>query len=393
MRWLRSIGFGLIGVVLFGAAFGGGYLLRDRQAGATDAQKTGFATFWQVREILARDFLGQKPAEQELVFGATDGLTRAYGDPYTVFVKPAPRRFERDELRGHFGGIGAVMGRNEAGEMLLTVMRDRPAQRAGIIDGDALLAVNGTTITAQMTVQDVVLLVRGDVGTSVTLTLRRGATGSPFDITVVRERIETPSVEWRVLDAADQIGYLHISLFGERTNQELQTGLTELAAQGIGKLVLDLRGNSGGLVDAAVEITSQFLREGVVLREVRDQGQERFYPVKTTSSPALAWSLVLLVDGGSASASEIVAGALRDSGRATLIGEKTFGKGSVQAVHELSDGSSLHVTVARWLTPNRQQIDGAGLEPDIKIGISEADRNAGRDPQLARARAWLRGER
>ncbi len=390
MRWWRGFATGLIIGLIAGGVFLLGYGLGTHQAAA--AGVADFDLLWQVRSLLDKSFIGETPAAQKQVYGAAHGLVASYNDPYTVFVEPAPREVERDQLRGHFGGIGAYMGRNEAGEMELTVMRDRPAARAGIQDGDILLAVDGTVITSDMPVDEIVVLVRGDVGTQVVLRIRRGPDGEPFDVSVTRERIETPSVEWRVLDAEQHTGYVHISIFGERTGEELRTGLAELASQGVERLVLDLRGNGGGLVDAAVEIASQFLKSGNVLREIKRGGQERFYPVKPVRSPAHDWETLILVDAGTASASEIVAGALRDEKGALLIGEKTYGKGSVQEVHEFSDGSSLHVTVARWLTPERHEIDKNGLEPDIVVNITQEDRAAGRDPQLARAEAYFAGE-
>jgi carboxyl-terminal processing protease len=236
-----------------------------------------------------------------------------------------------------------------------------------------------------------VALIRGDVGTAVLLTLQRVGPTRPFDVEVVREKIETPSVEWRLLDKQRGIGYARIGIFAASTFSELLTGIEELHAQGVDKLVLDLRGNGGGLLDAAIQTASLFLEQGNVLREVKRGGQERFYPTKSVSSPAQKWEIALLVDGGTASASEIVAGALRDNGRAVLIGEKTFGKGSVQEVHELPDGSSLHVTTARWLTPDRHEIDKVGLEPDVSVTNSPEDQANGRDLQLRRAQSWLEG--
>lgn len=391
MRHWRGFAVGLLLGLLVGGVFLLGYVLGSQQRPGAGGPE--FSTLWRVRELLEQKFIGDPPPVQAQVYGASRGLVASYGDPYTVFVEPVARTLERDELRGHFGGIGAYISRDEAGNVVLAVMRDRPAARAGVQDGDILLAVDDKPITPTMTVEEIVTLVRGEVGTRVSLQLRRPGQEAPFTVVVVRERIETPSVEWRVLDSDAHIGYLRIGIFGEQTARELRDGLAELADQGITRLVLDLRGNGGGLVDAAVDVASQFLREGQVLREVKRGGQERFYPVKRTNSPALDWELVLLVDGGTASASEIVAGALRDHKRATLIGEKTFGKGSVQEVHEFPDGSSLHVTVARWLTPERNPIDQKGIEPDIQVGLSGEDRAAGRDPQLARAVAWLKGER
>ncbi len=391
MRWWRGFAAGLVIGLIAGGVFLLGYGLGTRQASAADT--ADFGILWQVRSLLDRSFIGDAPTVEKQVYGAARGLVASYNDPYTVFVEPAPREVERDQLRGHFGGIGAYMGRNEAGELELTIMRDRPAARAGIQDGDILLAVDGTVITTDMPVDEIVALVRGDVGTQVVLRIRRGPTGEPFDVSVTRERIETPSVEWRVLNADQHTGYVRISIFGERTGEELRTGLAELASQGVERVVLDLRGNGGGLVDAAVEIASQFLKDGNVLREIKRGGQERFYPVKSVRSPAHDWETLVLVDAGTASASEIVAGALRDEKGALLIGEKTYGKGSVQEVHEFSDGSSLHVTVARWLTPERHEIDKNGLQPDITVNITQEDRDAGRDPQLARAEAYFAGDR
>ncbi len=392
MRWWRWLAVGLAIALLVGGLFTSGYLLGNRHVARAEAS-ADFDVMWTVRDILDRSFIGDIPSAQQQAYGAAHGLVAAFDDPYTVFVEPAPREMERDELAGHFGGIGAYMSRNEAGELIVTVMRDRPAAKAGVQDGDILLEVDGKPVTKEMKVDAIVSLVRGDVGTTVALKLQRPGQTEPYSVSVVRERIETPSVEWRVLDKDKHVGYARLSLFGQRTSQELETGLADLAGQGVDKLVLDLRGNGGGLVDSAVDIVSQFVKDGQVLREVKRGGQERFYPTKGVKGPAQAWELALLVDGGTASASEIVAGSLRDQKRAVLIGEKTYGKGSVQEVHELPDGSSLHVTVARWLTPNRTQIDKTGLAPDVVVNISEDDRNAGRDPQLARAQAWLGGER
>jgi len=392
MRYIgRNLLTGVLVLAAIACVFVAGYYFGTRNT-VQSAAPAEFDTLWAARGLLERSFIGEIPSDQRQAWGATHGMVASYGDLYTIFVEPGPREMERDDLRGHFGGIGAYMGRNEQELLVLTVMRDRPAARAGVQDNDILVAVDGQLITTDMTIQDVVALVRGPEKTDVELTLQRPPSTETFVVTVTRERIETPSVEWRVLDAAEHVGYARIALVGERTADELRTALNELAEVGVQRLVLDLRGNGGGLVDAAVDITSQFLREGDVLREVKRGSQERYYPVKANRSPAQDWEIAMLVDGGTASASEIVAGALRDHGRATLIGEKTYGKGSVQEVHEFPDGSSLHVTVARWLTPRLQQIDGAGLEPDLVVAITQNDRDNGRDPQLARAEAWLKGE-
>ena len=390
-RLVRSFALGFVAALLLLGVFLAGYSAGSGKSRRSAAQRPEFDILLQVQDLLQTNFLGDIPEARQQVYGAIRGLAGSYQDPYTVFVEPSAREVERDELRGHFGGIGARLARDDAGNMVLTVIRERPAARAGVMDGDVLLAVDGQAVTPQMNVEDTIALIRGDVGTRVGLTLRRIGQPQPLDVTVVREKIETPSVGWRLLDKDRRIGYARVGIFAESTSKELLAGIEELDAQGAEKLVLDLRGNGGGLLDAAIQTTSLFLQQGDVLREVKRGGQERYFPTKRVNSPSQTWELALLVDGGTASASEIVAGALRDSGRAVLIGEKTFGKGSVQEVHELQDGSSLHITVARWLTPNRHQIDKAGLEPDVPVSITPGDRTDGRDPQLKRAQSWLEG--
>jgi carboxyl-terminal processing protease len=391
-RLSRPLILAIVAGMAVAVAFAGGFWLGGRGVGAATSNGE-FALLGQVDAILDRTFVGDAPGNQKQVHGAAAGLVRSYADPYTVFLEPAPREVERDELRGHFGGIGAYMRRNDNGDLELTVLADRPAALAGVKDGDLLVMVDDHPITPEMTVQEVVALVRGEEGTRVVLKVRRPPAEQTLSFAVVRQRIETPSVESRVLDATAGIGYARLSLFGERSSRELQDALDELAQAGVTKLVLDLRQNGGGLVDSAVDVASLFLTGGNVLLELKRDSQERFYPVRPMRSPAQRWELVILTNGATASASEIVAGALRDQGRAIILGEKTFGKGSVQEVHQLEDGSSLHVTVARWLTPNRNQIDQVGLKPDFEVIASQADLDAGKDPQLERATGYLKGDR
>ena len=357
-------------------------------------EPTDFRVFWEAWHLVEKDFYGELPTPKAMAYGALRGALSSLNDPYTILVEPQPRQIEKDELHGSFGGIGVLLSQSADGSFVLSPMRDSPAMRAGIQEGDVLLAIDGTAITPQMTPGDVQVLVRGPVGSEVRLTIRRQGISEPLVLVIIREEIVTPSVEWRMIEGQSGIGYIRITSFTARTPQELQEALADLRGQGMACLILDLRDNGGGLLDEAVQVASQFLDKGVVLYERRREAEESTYPVQE-GGMARDVPLVVLINGGTASASEIVAGALQDYRRGLLIGERTFGKGSVQHIYDLSDGSSLHVTSAQWFTPSRHQINGQGLTPDIEIPLTEEDRAQGQDPQLERAityfaaQAWV----
>jgi len=349
-----------------------------------------FKIFWEAWSLVEKNFYGELPPPKTMTYAALRGALSALNDPYTTFVEPQPRQLEKDDLHGSFGGIGVWLSQAQDGSFVLSPMREGPAIRAGIQEGDVLLGVDDTPITPEMSLSDVQVLIRGPLGSEVRLTIRREGVPEPLILTVVREEIAIPSVTWRMVEDQPDMGYIKITRFTERTPQELKEALADLRDQGMVRLVLDLRDNGGGLLTEATQVASQFLNEGVVLYERRRNAEEKAYPVQK-GGMARDVPLAVLINGGTASAAEIVAGALQDHERGPLIGERTFGKGSVQLIYDLSDGSSLHVTSAQWFTPNRHQINGQGLAPDIEVPLTDEDRTQGRDPQLERAIAYLTG--
>jgi carboxyl-terminal processing protease len=344
--------------------------------------------FEEAWDLIERDFFGPLPPNTERVYGAIKGLLETLDDPYTVLVEPIPHQFEQDDLRGSYGGVGLTLSPNAEGEVVLSPFRDSPASRAGIQDGDVLVAIDAMLVTREMDIsQDLAANIRGEIGTDVTLTIRRGDKTLTF--TVTREVIETPSVLWRMLEQAPTLGYIQITSFTDRTPSELVEGLDVLLADGAEALILDLRDNGGGLLQASIDVVDQFLDGGVVLYENRKNQDERLY-IANRGGHALDIPLAVLVNHGTASAAEIVAGAIQDHERGILVGEPTFGKGSVQLIFGLSDGASLHVTAARWYTPDRHQIDGVGLRPNLMV---EAKPDGEADLLLQRAIELLISEK
>lgn len=338
-------------------------------------------------DALEMNFYGDLPEAELRNYGAIRGLIESYNDPYTFFLEPKPHELEHDQLQGRFGGIGAQIEATDAGYALLP-MFEQPAELAGIVGGDVLVQVDDTPISLEMPVDDVVTLIRGPVDTEVTLVVSHTISAEESEaepalvegahetrtFTVTRAEIQTPSMDWRLLPAEElpegaadaQIGYIEHRLFSDRSPQEMEAALEDLRAEGADRIILDLRGNPGGYVNSVVSIADMLLDAGVVMTEKRADGADRVF--KSDKNPLAGdIPLVVIVDGASASASEILAGSLQDRGRALLVGEKTFGKGSVQIIYELPDESSMHITNAVWLTPDGHEINGKGLLPDVVI--------------------------
>jgi carboxyl-terminal processing protease len=366
----------------------GAYRLWER----TVSREQAMGVFWEAWDHVADTFYGELPSATERTYGAIRAALALLGDPHTVFIEPAPRELERDRMRGLFGGIGVDLWRDADGRVVLSPYPDSPAEQAGILQGDILLAVDSEEITKETTIDEVKAWLHGEVDTTVILTLSRSDPDAdsptpPLEIAVTRAEIRVPSVTWRMLDqGTDAVGYIHITNFTERTGEETVSAIEDLESSGATGLVLDLRDNYGGLVNPAVNTASQFLADGVVMYE-HGRDSERALEVQD-GGIALDTPLVVLVNSGTASAAEIVAGALQGNGRAALIGETTFGKGSVQLIYELSDGSSLHVTSAVWLTPDRRQIQGQGLLPDVEVPRGDGTYDA----QLERAVEYLKSQ-
>jgi carboxyl-terminal processing protease len=322
------------------------------------------------------NFIGTVPSDTVRTYGAIRGALATLDDRYTIFTEPKAHSIERDHMRGSFGGIGVNFSLSDRGQIVLAPMRDGPAARAGVRDGDILTGIDGEKLPESATFDDVARI-RGEVGTPVTIEVLRGDDALTF--TIVREVIEVRSVDWRTITATLQdaspalVGYIRINSFTERTGKEVQEALRELKSQNSQAYLIDLRDNPGGLLTAAVDVASEFLPDGVVVFEKKRDAPESSFRVKTGQAKILGDEPVaVLVNGSTASAAEIVAAALQDHDRGTLVGVKSYGKGSVQLIFDLADGSAVRVTTAKWLTPDRRELDGVGLEPDVVVE-GEAD--------------------
>ena len=338
-------------------------------------------------------FVGTVPDDTQRNTAAIRGALSILGDKYTTFLEPKARQAEKDSYRGQFGGIGVNLSSNPDGAITLIPRKNTPAERIGIQANDILVAVDDWLVPDKYDPNELVHKVRVDPGIKVKITIKRG--DKTIDFVITRETIEIPSVESKMITDTTkskiQVGYVQIFQFAEPTAREAKKAIEELKNAGAKAYVIDLRNNGGGLVNQSVEVASQFLQDGLVLIE-KTRDKEGTYPVVKgglVTDPGVP--VVVLVNANTASASEILAGALQDRGRAKLVGEKTFGKGSMQWLFDLSDGSSVDVTFAKWFTPSRRAIDGVGLVPDKVVTREKDEAVKGIDTQLDQALLMLNG--
>jgi carboxyl-terminal processing protease len=360
----------------------------EGMAGAPADIGRQFDTFWEAWNFVEKDYFRQPVERQRLIQGAIKGMLGALNDQYAAYLDPASARIDKADQDGLLDGIGAHLEIRERKHIILAPVEDGPAWKAGLRTGDLLLRVDGRDV-GTLSLAEAVTLLRGPAGTKVKLMVQKSEEpeAPPVEMELTRARIELETVSSRV--PSEGIGYVRVRVFGSQTLLQLQRALRDMRVRRVRGLIVDLRDNPGGYLAGAVDVSSQFLREGsVVLYEERDG--KRKPTVAKPGGLATDLTLAVLINRGSASSSEIVAGALRDHNRAVLIGESTYGKGTIQLPFDLSDGSSVRVTAGNWLTPAGRNVQGVGLAPTIDVKTSLDDERNRRDPVLDKALDWFR---
>jgi len=383
MSFKRGFIFSLIAIGSTAIAFVSGYYIHASQNPGLER----FPILDQAYRILLNHALEEPPSPPTLEYGMIQGMIQAYGDPYTIFVEPAQHELESNSLAGKFGGIGVDLSRDQNGHLVLFPIPNSPAEKAGILEGDRLIAVEALEISPETPLETVQAGIRGPEGEAVRLVIAHPPDFEPVEIRIKRESIPLPSVTWHLDPDRPQLGVIQINVITASTPNEIQEAVDDLQARGGTHFVLDLRDNGGGLLSTGVETARLFLREGMIIQQqYRGQGVESFNVEEP--GPLADIPLAVLVNHGTASAAEIIAGALQAQQRARLVGSPTFGKYTIQLVFDLKDGSSLHVTAGRWWIPELNPTgDGAGLRPDVPIAEEEINL----DSALAAASEMLLG--
>lgn len=378
-RYIRDLALIL---AIIGVTVTAGYRIGWNQAFKENLGKDrlDLRLMWQVRDVLQKKYLDKDQIkDQSMVYGAISGMVSALGDPYTVFLPPKENKASNEDLAGEFGGVGIQLGYKDKTLSVVAPLAKTPAEKAGLKAGDLILKIIDSEKkidrdTGGISLDEAVALIRGKVGTEVTLRMyREGLTGT-FDVTLKRDNIVVPSLEMEVKkEKGKNVIWIKLYKFSEQVYKEWPSLVDKVLNEkfknprDFGGIVLDLRNNPGGFLQASVLVASDFIRDGVVVEQAGADGQKITYRVEKGRGKLINEKLVILINGGSASASEILAGALRDYKKGKLIGEKTFGKGTVQSPEDFADGSGLHITIARWLLPSGKNIHGEGVNPDVEV--------------------------
>ena len=380
----RSLILILLASGLIVISFGGGFIFGKSQVicEICPPQDLDFSLFWEAYHRLKEEFVEpERIQEEDIIYGAISGMVESLDDPYSVFFDPEDTEKFLEDITGRFEGVGMEIGIRDRNLQVIAPLEGTPAQKAGLMPGDQILKVDGE-LTVELSLDEAVSLIRGPKGTKVTLTIFREGWDMPEDIEVERAVIEVPSLKWELIE--DNIAYIKIYHFSEKASFDFTRVAIQILGSGAQKIILDLRNNPGGYLEVARDIAGFFLKRGEIV-VIEASGKEREEYKARGNAIFLDYPIVVLINEGSASGSEILAGALRDNRGIILIGEDSFGKGSVQRLEKLRGGSSLKITTAEWLTPKGQSITDVGLEADIKVEMTEEDYKEGRDPQLDKA--------
>lgn len=405
-RKIKILGVILLSLILLSASFGGGMFFAQKnefikQASIKEAvyagqvynkyitapankltQDVDFNLFWNVWDMLRKDYVDRdKLDDKKMFYGALKGLVESTGDPYTVFMEPKIAKEFSDDLAGTFEGIGAEIGKKDNIITIVAPLADMPAEKAGLQSGDQIYAINGES-TAGLSTDEAVNKIRGPKGTEVTLTIFRKGFEKTKDFKITRQTILVKSVKTEMGD--DKIFVITITNFNDDTSELFKQAAAEAIEKNPKGIILDLRNNPGGYLETAIDVASEWVDQGMIVAEQFSPEKKNEYSHRGRAR-LKDFPTVVLVNQGSASASEIVSGALKDNGKATIVGMKTFGKGSVQTLEEMQDGSSVKITVAKWLTPKGYNINYEGIAPDVEVDLTLEDYNKSIDPQMNKA--------
>lgn len=387
----KNITFIGISLILIISIFGTGVYVGDKvfdNKEASALEVTDLESFWKVWNLIDDKFVAASTtsttSNEERIFGAISGMVDSLGDPYTVFLPPVKNAELEESLSGNFSGVGMEVGIRDDLITVIAPLKDTPAEKAGILPGDIILKIDDASVSGS-SLDEAVKLIRGEEGTEVQLVIAREGESDPIIIKITRGIIRIPNMETEL--RSDGIFVIRLFNFNADATNAFKQALRELLLARTDKLILDLRGNPGGFLDAAVDISSWFLPAGktIVVEDFGEGKEEKAFRSKGFNIFNDNLKMVILVNGGSASASEIVAGALKAHDVATLVGTNTFGKGSVQELINITNNTSLKVTIARWLTPEGISISDGGLKPDVEVKVTTEDIENGVDPQLEEA--------